>query len=74
MPHPVIHETNSGGHAYLLANDMADAASYYKFEFEIDNVLDVNLPTITNNEITSISKTDSAKKTILGTGRIKRRT
>ena len=61
LPHPVVNVSLNGGHAYislidLIANEMADAKSYDKFEFESQLNLNPS-PCL----LTSISKTDGAR-------------
>ena len=66
LPHPVVNKTQDGSHAFislidLLANEMADATSYDKNEFEKDNANDIKINR-TTNEISSVSETESAEK------------
>lgn len=66
LPHPVVHRTDDGSHAFislidLLANEMADATSFDKFEFETENDNDIKICS-TSDEASTVSQCQSAEK------------
>jgi hypothetical protein len=66
LPHPVVNTTLDGSHAFvslidLLANEMADATSYDKLEFEKEYVNDGKTYNL-EDKISTVSKSEAAEK------------